>query len=84
MIQSQEGALNVVPRPRFKINDGNDQAESIHLSHSEIQHQTGSPDQPADLTLALSTLNVMNGNNKVELKATENGRNGQQSSSQLD
>ena len=38
MIQSQEGALNVVPRPRFKINEGADQAESIlsHFSQSEI------------------------------------------------
>ena len=42
VIQSQEGALNVVPRPRFKINDGADQVESIisHFSQSEINVET--------------------------------------------
>ena len=39
VIQSQEGALLVMPRPRFKINEGGgDQVESImsHFSQSEI------------------------------------------------
>lgn len=53
MIHSQEGALNVVPRPRFRINDdGADRVESIlsHFSNSEIENTEGPEPTPAQQT----------------------------------
>lgn len=55
MIQSQEGALNVVPRPRFRINDGADRAESIlsHFSNSEIANTEGHEGVAAQQTVTV-------------------------------
>lgn len=73
-MQSQEGALNVVPRPRFKINDGmGDQVESImsHFSQSDINQESEGPEQNT-IHAANGTVQILT---KGAAKIPQSGRN---------
>ena len=81
LIQSQEGALNV-PRPRFKMNDGqNEQVESImsHFSQSEINNREDSVDADGSPRNAHGTMTI-GLNNRMNNRLQEQVSKGQHSS----
>ena len=76
----QEGPTNTVPRPRFKINDGqNEQVESIishsHFSQSEINNETEGG-EPTFSDHGTATLGL----NKVQSRLQDRVKKGQHNS----